>query len=417
MEHRVVITGLGAVTPIGVGVGKFWEATLASRSGARLLTRFNTDNHGVKFACTIEDFDPGETIDPKELDRMDRYTQFAVAASEYAVRDSGIDLSSLDQNRFGVIVGSGIGGVGTLEPQIGILNEKGPRRVSPLLIPMMISDIAAGMIAIRYGFKGPNYAVVTACATGSHCIGEAFNYIRRGLVDGMIAGGSEAAITPIGFTGFAAMRQVLSKRNDAPEQASRPFDADRDGFVMGEGAGIVLMESLEHALKRGAPIYAEVCGFGLTGDAHHITAVAPGGDGAVRAMRMAMNDGQVNPEQIGYINAHGTSTPLNDREETLAIKTTFGDHAKSIGVSSTKSQTGHLLGAAGGVEAVAVCMALKHQIMPPTINYTTPDPECDLDYVPNHPREKKFDYAISNSMGFGGHNAALVFRRWAGSDS
>ena len=412
-DRRVVVTGMGVLSPIGNNLDEFCEGLDTGRSGASPVQYFDTEGFNCKFAAQIKDFDVGKWIDPKDADRMDPFVRYGIAASQMALDHSGLDFAKEDMTRIGVIVGSGIGGIGTFEKQVGVYVEKGPRRISPLLIPMLIIDIASGMISMRFGAKGPNTAVVTACATGTNCIGDGYEIIQRGDADVMFAGGTEAAITPLGFGGFCAMR-ALSTRNDDPEHASRPFDKDRDGFVMGEGSGVLVLESLEHATARGADIWAEVIGYGMSADAYHLTAPAPGGEGAQRAMRAALRDAELNPEDVGYINAHGTSTELNDKFETAAIKAVFGEHAGKLMISSTKSQTGHLLGAAGGVEAVAVVQAMRRGVIPPTVNYTTPDPECDLDYVPNTPREAAFDVAMSNSFGFGGHNAVLVFRRFTG---
>ena len=406
VKKRVMITGLGVVSPIGTGLKKFWSSILEGKSGAGPITYFDTTNYSTLIAAEADDFDPSDYMETKEIRRTDRFVQFATGAASLAIEDAKLNSSHENPERVGVIIGSGMGGLGTLETQHTQLMENGPRRVSPFTIPMLIINMASGDISMRYGFKGPNSAAVSACATSSHSIGDAFKLIQRGDADVMIAGGAEATITPLGVAAFAAMK-AMSTRNDQPEKASRPFDQERDGFVMGEGAGVVVLESLEHSMSRGAAVYAELAGYGLSADAYHITQPSPGGEGAVRAMRMSMRDAGLKPEDIGYINAHGTSTPLNDSTETEAIKTVFGDHAHRLAVSSTKSMTGHLLGAAGGVELVASVMALKENLLPPTINYETPDPECDLDYVPNEPRPASIKAALSNAFGFGGQNAVL----------
>lgn len=411
MKRRVVITGMGAITPLGTGLSAFWEGLIAGRSGVSRITRFDPSQFSTQIAGEVRDFDPTAYIDRKDARRMDRFTQFAVAGARMAVEDAGLDDDAVDWERVGVLIGSGIGGIQTLEEQCRILWEKGPERVSPFFVPMMIPDMASGQVSIALGAKGHNACTVTACASGTNAIGDAFRVIQRGAADIMITGGTEAAVSPLSIAGFCSAK-ALSRRNDAPEAASRPFDKDRDGFVMGEGAGILVLEALDHALKRGARIYAEVVGYGCTGDAYHITAPAPEGEGARRAMEAALQDAGIPPEAVGYINAHGTSTEYNDKYETLAIKRVFGEAAYSIPISSTKSMTGHLLGAAGGVEAIAVALTLANGVIPPTINYETPDPECDLDYVPNKARVQQVDVALSNSFGFGGHNAVLVFRRY-----
>jgi 3-oxoacyl-[acyl-carrier-protein] synthase II len=408
-----VITGIGLVTPLGVGTQKNWQALLSGENGIGPVTRFDISRFATRFAGQIQDFDPLLFIEKREVRKMDLFIQYAVAAAQLAVEDSGIAPAALEGDRTGVCVGSGIGGIGSLEETHKVLLEKGPERVSPFFLVQTIINEAAGQISIKYRAKGPNTATVTACSTGTHAIGDSFRMIARGEADIMFAGGAEAPITPLGMVGFCAMK-ALSERNDSPEKASRPFDARRDGFVMGEGAGIVLLEDLEHALSRGARIYAEVAGYGMTSDAYHVAAPAPDGDGAVRVMLRALADAGARPEDVSYINAHGTSTPFNDKTETLAIKKVFGEHALKIGVSSTKSMTGHLLGAAGGVEAGITVLCLKHQIMTPTINYEFPDPDCDLDYVPNTARPAEIVCALSNSFGFGGTNGALLFRRFDG---
>jgi 3-oxoacyl-[acyl-carrier-protein] synthase II len=408
---RVVVTGIGVVTPIGNTVEEFWNAMLEGKSGADYITRFDTTHFETKFACEVKNFDPLLYLNRKEVQRMDLFTQFAIAAATQALQDSGLNLDKINKERTGVIFGSGIGGMWTYHYQQQLVYENNgkPDRISPFFIPMMISDIAAGHIAIRWGFKGPNYATTSACATASHSLADALMLIQRGDADIMVVGGSEAAICPMGVGGFNAMK-ALSTRNDDPKTASRPFDKDRDGFVMGEGAGVLILETLEHALNRGAKIYTEFAGFGLTDDAFHITQPAPNGEGAYRSMKLALEDAGLQPQDIDYINAHGTSTPYNDKNETEAIKTLFGDYAYKINISSTKSMTGHLLGAAGAVEAIATVLAIERGIIPPTINYFTPDPECDLNYTPNKPVQRKIRAALSNTFGFGGHNATLAFK-------
>lgn len=411
MRNRVVVTGMGAITPVGLSVPAFWESLIAGRSGVGRITRFDPANFEVQIGAEVKDFEPTNYIDRKEARRMDRFTQFAVAAAREAVADSGLALENEDPERIGVIIGSGIGGMETFTDQFHVLVEKGPRRVSPFFIPMMIANMAAGQLAILIGAKGPNMTTVTACASANSAIGEAFHTIQRGGADIMLTGGSEAAFVPIAIAGFAAMK-AMSERNDDPEKASRPFDAQRDGFVMGEGSAMLVLESLEHALARGARIYAEVAGYGTTADAHHITEPAPEGDGGRRSMILALRDAGLEPWAVDYINAHGTSTPKGDVLETIAIKRVFGDHAYKLAVSSTKSMTGHLLGAAGAIEAVASIKAIQEGIIPPTINYEFPDPECDLDYVPNVARKREVNVALSNSFGFGGQNATLVFKKY-----
>lgn len=410
MSRRVVITGLGAITPIGNTVEEFWNGLKSGVSGAHTVTRFDITDFSVKFAAEVKGFNPEDCIDPKDVKKLDRFTQFAIAASLQAVDSSGINTDSIDPARIGVLIGSGIGGIQTIEEQKEVLMEKGPRRISPFLIPKLIINMASGMVSMRYGFRGPNTAVVTACATGNHAIGDAMRLIQRNDADAMVAGGTEAAITPLGFGGFANMK-ALSSRNDSPETASRPFDLDRDGFVMGEGAGVVVLEELEHAKKRGAQIFGEIVGYGMTADAYHMTMPEPEGRGATEAIRLSLADAKLQPEDIGYVNAHGTSTLYNDKFETQAIKNVFGEYAKKLAVSSTKSMTGHLLGASGAIEFVAVTKVLQEGVIPPTINYTTPDPDCDLDYVPNEAREQSVQAAISNSFGFGGHNAVLTLKK------
>jgi 3-oxoacyl-[acyl-carrier-protein] synthase II len=403
---------MGVVTPIGIGKEAFWDSLKNGRSGVGRLTFFDTTDYVCRIDAEVKGFDPEKYIDRKTIRRMDRFTQFAYAAADLAIRDAGLDQAKVDMDRVGVIVGSGIGGLSTIEEEHTTLRERGARRVSPFLIPKLITNMAPGEIAIRWGYTGPNYAVSSACATSNHAIGDALRILRYGDADVIVAGGTEAAITPLGFAGFCSAR-TLSTRNDAPEKASRPFDKDRDGFVMGEGAGIVILETLEHAGARGAKIYAELSGYGATDDAYHITAPDPEGTSAVKAMQRAMADAEVRPEQIQYVNAHGTSTILNDKTETKALKIVFGDHAKKLAISSTKSMTGHLLGAAGVVELVATILCMQNKTAHPTINYETPDPECDLDYVPNKARPMEIHFALSNSLGFGGHNAVLVVKKYA----
>jgi len=408
---RIVVTGVGAVTPIGNTKEEFWQGMMECRSGGAPISRFDATQFETRFAAEVKNYDPLLVISRKEVQRMDLFAQFAMSAAVMAVEDSGIDFEKTNRERVGVVFGSGIGGMWTYHHQQQNLYERNgvPDRISPFFVPMLISDIAAGHIAIRYGLKGPNYATVSACATSSHSIGDAFMLLQRGNADVILAGGSEAVICPMGIGGFNAMK-ALSTRNDSPSTASRPFDKERDGFVMGEGGGMLVLETLEHAMNRGANIYAEICGIGLTDDAFHITQPAPGGEGAVRSMRLAIEDAGLVPTDIDYVNAHGTSTPFNDRSESAAIRTVFGDHANTMSVSSTKSMTGHLLGAAGAVEAIATVLAIKNSIAPPTINYTTPDPDCDLDYVPNAPKQRTIRAALSNTFGFGGHNATLCFK-------
>lgn len=413
MTRRVVITGTGLVTAVGKDVQSSWTSLLEGRSGAAEITQFDASGFPVRFACEVKDFDPGEYIDRKEIKRTDRFAQFAIATATQAMREAGLEesLGDVDPGRFGVIIGSGIGGIATFEEQHGRFIDKGASRVSPFFVPMFIGDIAAGLVSIRYGAKGPNYATVSACASGAHAVGNAFRSIQVGEADVMIAGGTEATITGMTVAGFAAMK-ALSERNDSPETASRPFDATRDGFVMGEGAGMLVLEELEHARARGATVIAEVVGFGQTADAYHITAPATGGEGAVRAMSMALRSAGATPADVDYINAHGTSTPANDVNETAAIKALLGDHAPNVVVGSTKSMTGHTLGAAGGLEAVISALVCREGRIPPTINYATPDPECDLDYATSGMVERPVRLALSNSFGFGGHNVSLAIRRW-----
>jgi 3-oxoacyl-[acyl-carrier-protein] synthase II len=411
-RRRIVVTGMGAITPLGNDVASFWDGLIHGRSGAAPITRFDASDYDTKFACEVKNFNPHDFIDKKLTNRMDLFTQFGVVATDMAIKDSGLDLENEDRNRIGVIYGSGIGGMWTyLKQQETLYETKGPHRISPFFVPMLISDICAGYISMRHGLKGPNYATTSACATGNNAIIDAVMLIERGTSEIMVAGGSEAVISPMGVGGFNAMK-ALSTRNDAPEKASRPFDKERDGFVIGEGAATIILEELEHAKRRGARIYSEFAGFGLSADAYHITQPAPGGEGAVRSMKMAIESANLAPEDIGYVNVHGTSTPIGDIAESDAIKSAFGDHARKVAISSTKSMTGHLLGAAGAVEAIATVMAIYDQIAPPTINYEVPDPACDLDYVPNVARPMNIDAAMSNGFGFGGHNATLIFQRF-----
>src|SRR5881296_2306575 len=409
--QRVVVTGLGAVTPVGNTADEFWSALLQGRSGVGPITKFDATGYPTRIAGEVRDFDPLNFVDKKEARRLDPYLQYAVASAALAVQDAALDTGTIDGSRFGVLIGSGIGGITTLLDTHRTLLEKGPDRVSPFFIPMMIVNMASGLVSMRFGAKGPNSSVVTACATGNHAIGDSFKIIQRGDADVMIAGGAEAIVVPLTIAGFCSMK-AMSTRNDEPQKASRPFDAGRDGFVCGEGGGVLVLESLEHARGRDARIYGEIVGYGMTGDAHHMTAPDPEGDGAARAMAGALQDARLSPSDIDYINAHGTSTPYNDKFETLAIKRVFGEHARKLAVSSTKSMTGHLLGAAGGVEAIATAFAIHHGILPPTINYETPDPDCDLDYVPNQARKQGVDVALSNAFGFGGTNATLAFRKY-----
>lgn len=410
-ERRVVVTGIGLVSPLGTGTDKNWQALLRGESGIAPLTRFDVSRYATRFGGEVKDFDPLAFIDRKEVRKMDPFIRFGLAAAELAVADSGIDRDDLRSDRAGTYVGSGIGGLGSIEENHKVLLEKGPDRVSPFFLIQTIINEASGQISIRFGAKGPNCANATACSTGSHSIGDSFRIIARGEADIMITGGAEAPLTPLSLAGFNAIK-AISERNDAPAKASRPFDAQRNGFVMGEGAGVLILEELGRALRRGARIYAEVVGYGMTSDAYHVAAPAPDGDGAVRVMRRALEDAGLGPDAVQYINAHDTSTELNDKTETAAIKAVFGEHARRLAVNSTKSMTGHLLGAAGGLEAGVTALALFHQIMPPTINYEFPDPECDLDYVPNAARKAEIVHGLSNSFGFGGTNASLVLKRF-----
>ncbi len=410
--RRVVVTGMGAVTPIGLTVDEFWKNALAGKSGIANITYFDTTKYETKFAGELKGFDPLKYMDRKLAQRVDPFTQYAMAAAEQAIADAQINFEKTNKERAGVVIGSGIGGFKTFQTQVGNLYDRqGPDRISPFFIPMMIPDIAAGRISIKYGLKGPNYATVSACATASHAIGDSLMLIQRGLVDVMVCGGSEAGICEMGIGGFNALK-ALSTRNDAPEKASRPFDKGRDGFVMGEGGGILILEELEHAKSRGAKIYAEFAGMGFTGDAHHITEPAPNGEGAQRSMKMALDDAGLKPAEIDYVNAHGTSTYYNDKYETAAIKAVFGDHAYKLAVNSTKSMVGHMLGAAGVAGAIATVLSVVNDEIHPTINYDTPDPECDLNYVPNKSVKKTVNAAICNAFGFGGHNATLAFKKF-----
>ncbi|PWW06363.1 3-oxoacyl-[acyl-carrier-protein] synthase II [Paenibacillus cellulosilyticus] len=410
MKQRVVVTGMGVMTSLGNDLEQFWGNLMEGKSGVSLIEAFDVSEYPTRIAAEIKGFNPELYADKKEARKMDRFVQFAVAASKKAVEDAGLTIGeNADPERVGVMIGSGIGGLGTWEDQHNILLEKGPKRVSPFFIPMMIANMASGQVSMATGAKGPNSTAVTACATGTHSIGDSYKMIQRGDAEVMICGGAEATIRPTGMAGFCAMR-AMSVRNDEPEKASRPFDTDRDGFVMGEGSGVLVLESLEHAQQRGARIYAEVIGYGMSGDAHHMTEPDP--DGAARCMTRALKDAGLAPEEIDYINAHGTSTPVGDRSETLAVKKAFGDHAYKVAISSTKSMTGHLLGAAGGVEAVILGLTIKNGIIAPTINLDNQDPECDLDYVPNTPRKADVRTALSNSFGFGGHNATIVMRAY-----
>lgn len=411
--HRVVITGIGLLTPVGHGAKASWEALLAGKSGAATIRNFEiTDDYDVRFAAEIKDWTPEPVLDRKETRRTDRYAQFAIWTAEEAVTNAGLkDNDQLDLDRVGVIIGSGIGGITTFEEQARVMVERGPKRISPFFIPMFIPDIAAGHVSMRYGFRGPNYCTVSACASSAHAVGDSFRILQRGDADVMVTGGAEATVTPMTIAGFGNMK-ALSARNDSPETASRPFDADRDGFVLGEGSGVLVLETLEHALKRGAPIYAEVVGYGQSADAYHLTAPAPEGAGAQLAMRHALRDAGIQTSDVDYINAHGTSTPMNDLNETLAVKAVFGEHAYQLVMGSTKSMTGHLLGAAGAVETVISALVCQTGQIPPTINFRTRDPACDLNYAHNQKLERDVEYAISNSFGFGGHNVCLAVRRW-----
>jgi 3-oxoacyl-[acyl-carrier-protein] synthase II len=411
MSKRVVVTGIGVVSPIGHGKEAFFKALKEGKNGAVTIESFDTTEYTTKIAAVVKDFEPELYIPKKEVKRMDRFTQFGIAASKMALEDSNLNLESIDLSRAGVIMGSGIGGIQTLEEQHEKLLTKGPKRVSPFLIPMMITNMVSGQISMTFGLQGPNTTVVTACASGTHAIGDAFKTIQRGDADLMFTGGAEASICQLGMAGFCTMK-AMTTRNEEPLKASRPFDVDRDGFLMGEGSGILILESLEHAQKRGAKIYAEVVGYGSTADAYHMTSPAPGGEGAARCMKMAIDDGKLSPSDIDYINAHGTSTPYNDKFETMAIKSALGQEAYKVSISSTKSMTGHLLGASGAVEAIASIMAVHDNFIPPTINLENQDPELDLDYTANVGKSRTVHYALSNSLGFGGHNGTLIFKKY-----
>jgi 3-oxoacyl-[acyl-carrier-protein] synthase II len=410
-KKRVVVTGIGLITPLGIGVEDSWNSIIAGRAGIRRITHFDSSNFPTQIAGEVEGFNPEDYIEPKEIKKMDRFIHFAIATATMAINDSGLKITDGNAEKVGVIVGSGIGGLHAIEHYHSVFLEKGPRRISPFFIPMLVINLASGQISIKFGAKGPNSAVATACATGSHSIGDAYKIIQRGDADAMIAGGTEAVITPLGIGGFNAMK-ALSTRNDEPGKASRPFDIDRDGFVMGEGSGIVILESLESAMDRGVRIYAEIVGYGMTADAYHITSPAPGGEGAARCMQMTLKDGSVDPSEVDYINAHGTSTKYGDEIETNAIKTVFREHSYKVAISSTKSMIGHLLGAAGGVEAAITILTIYNDIITPTINLDKPDPECDLDYVPYKSRKMTINYALTNSFGFGGTNACLLFKKF-----
>lgn len=412
MNKRVVVTGTGVISPIGNTISEFWESLCAGKSGIDTITHFDVTDFSTQIGGCVKNFDPEDYMDKRDARRMDRFTHYAIAATRMAINQATVDMDNIDRERLGVVLGTGVGGIETMEEQHKRLLRRGPGRVSPFFVPMMITNIAAGQIAIAMGAKGVNTTVITACASATNAIGEAYRMIKDDKADMIITGGSEAAVSPLALAGFCSMR-ALSTRNDDPKGASRPFDNDRDGFVMGEGAGILILEDYEHAIKRNANILGEIVGYGLTADAHHITAPAPDGEGAARAMALAIQDACIEPEMVDYINAHGTSTPYNDEFETMAIKTVFGEHAYDLEISSTKSMTGHLLGASGGIEAVATILSLVNQYVHPTINYETKDPKCDLDYVPNKGRDSNIQYAISNSFGFGGQNASIVFKRYA----
>jgi len=413
MNKRVVVTGLGMVSPLGIGVNENWEAICQGKSGIGPVTRFDITDFPSKIAGEVKGFNPEDFIDKKETKKMDIFIHYALASGMMALKDSGLIIDESNADRVGVLVGAGLGGLSTIERYHSVLLEHGPKKISPFFIPMLIVNLAPGQISIYFGARGPNSSVVTACATGNHSIGEACRIIQRGDADVMIAGGAESTITPLAIGGFCSMR-ALSTRNEEPQRASRPFDKDRDGFVIAEGAGLLILEELEHAARRGAHIYAEIIGFGCNADAYHISAPSPNGMGAAKCMEIALKDARINYDEVDYVNAHGTSTPLNDLSETMAMKTVFRDRARKIAVSSTKSMTGHLLGAAGGVEAIYSVLAISRGVIPPTINYETPDPECDLDYVPNTPREATVRVVMSNSFGFGGTNATLIFREFKG---
>lgn len=410
-KKRVVITGLGAITPLGNDLESYWQGLLAGRSGIGPITHFDASQHATRIAAEVKGFDPHEYMDRKDAKRMDRFAQFAVATSQQALADAKLEITALNAEQIGVMIGTGVGGLKVMEEQQEVYLNRGPSRCSPFMVPMMIANMAAGLAAIHTGAKGPNSCPVTACAAGSNAIGDAFRLVQQGYAQAMICGGTEAAVTPLAVAGFASAR-ALSTRNDEPQLASRPFDRDRDGFVIGEGCGILILESLDHALSRGARIYAEIIGYGMTCDAYHMTAPVPGGEGAARCIQLALKDANLTPDQVDYVNAHGTSTPANDPTETQAIKTALGDAAQKIVVSSTKSMTGHLLGGSGGIEGVASVMAVNQNQVPPTINLDNPDDDCDLDYVPNQARKLNIDVALSNSFGFGGHNVTLVFKKY-----
>ncbi|CAM5787927.1 MULTISPECIES: beta-ketoacyl-ACP synthase II [Brevibacillus] len=411
MKRRVVITGVGVVSPLGNDATTFWNSLLEGKSGISPITSFDASDYPTQIAGEVKDFNPEDYMDKKDIRRTDRFVQFGLAAAKMAVEDAKLEITAENAERVGVYIGSGIGGLSTWEEQHQVLLEKGPRRVSPFFIPMLIANMASGAVSIQYGAKGPTSSAITACATGTNAIGDALRLIQYDQADVMITGGAEATIRPMAFAGFCSAK-AMSTRNDEPTKASRPFDRDRDGFVMGEGAGVLILEELEHAKKRGATILAEVIGYGMSADAHHITAPSPGGEGAARCMKNALRDAGIEPSEVEYINAHGTSTGQGDIAETMAIKEVFGEHAYKLAVSSTKSMTGHLLGATGGVEAIATAFALRDQILPPTINLENPDPECDLDYVPNEARKAKVNVALSNTFGFGGHNATIILKRY-----
>tara|TARA_B000000460_G_scaffold210940_1_gene158776 strand:- start:1059 stop:2300 length:1242 start_codon:yes stop_codon:yes gene_type:complete len=409
MTNKIVVTGIGLITPLGLDRESTWKSITLGKNGIRKIKSFDPEPYETQIAAEIDGFNPEEILGRKFARRLDRFAQLACVAAKEAIKDSGLFLESLNLDRFSVLIGSGIGGISTLSDQISILDEKGPSRISPFLVPMMLSDMASGQVSMMLGTKGPNFATVSACASGADSIGVGLNMIRRGEADIVMAGGTEAAVCPIGIAGFNACH-ALSKNNEQPEMASRPFDAKRDGFVLGEGAGLLILEKEEHAIKRGATIICELAGYGATSDAHHVTQPHPEGEGAAKAMILAMNDAKIKREEVAYINAHGTSTPLNDKYETIAIKRAFKDHSKKLKISSTKSMTGHLLGAAGGIEAAFTALAINEMVVPPTINLLNPDPDCDLDYVPNHALKGNIPVAMSNSLGFGGHNSSLLFR-------
>ncbi len=409
--RRVVITGIGPITPIGIGKEKYWNSLIEGKSGIGKITCFDAEDFSVKIAGQVDDFCPEDYMDKKQAKKMDRFAQFAVAGTEIAIKDSEMNLDKIDKKRVGVIIGSGVGGIQTFEKEHTKLLEKGPKRISPFFIPMMISNMAPGQVSMFFGFKGPSFTITTACSSGTHAIGESFRMIQNGTADIIITGGSEASVCPMAVAGFSSMR-ALSTRNEEPERASRPFDKNRDGFVVGEGAGLIVLEELKHALKRDAHIYGEIVGYGITSDAYHITEPEPEGEGAADAMRLALEDGKVDYRSVDYINAHGTSTYYNDKLETLAIKNVFKEHAHEISISSTKSMTGHLLGAAGGIEAIATVLTVERGIIHPTVNYEFPDEECDLDYTPNKSKIRDVKYALSNSFGFGGHNGSILIKKF-----